>query len=186
MHRFLVALMSVVFLSVVQHGAATPLSPGEVVGKVVEITKGSVEVAVDGNSIVRPGDRVEIFTIVPNIEEEAGVAAGRVSHVDGRARDCGDRVGNGDRVRRSSRPGFSRTRRLPLPVRQWKTLRATRRPRSPAAAGQRQIRPGAAPMSARQRVGRRKPRACRDAWASPYAAFFQGALWSRRHSRPAT
>ena len=65
-----------------RHGE--PSAAGEIVGKVVEITKGGVKVAVDGNSTVRPGDRVEIFTILPDIAEEAGVAAGRVSQVEER------------------------------------------------------------------------------------------------------
>ena len=58
---------------------ARSLLAREIKGKVAEVTGSTAKIATDSAGTVKVGDRVEIFEILPDIQEEAGVATGRVT-----------------------------------------------------------------------------------------------------------
>ena len=64
---------------------APPLAAGEIRGKVADVSEGAAVVIIDSAAVVKPGDRVEIFEVLPDIHEEASVATGRVSVTNGSA-----------------------------------------------------------------------------------------------------
>ena len=60
------------------------LCAAESLGKVVAVSGKEVTIVVDTPASVRVGSRVEIFVVLPEIDQEASVATGRVSKVNDR------------------------------------------------------------------------------------------------------
>src|SRR5437879_140329 len=61
---------------------ANPLTLTAAEGKVVEVIGKTVKVTAAAGK-AKVGDRIEIFTVLPGLDEEATVATGRVFEVDG-------------------------------------------------------------------------------------------------------
>ena len=66
-----------------------PLAAGEITGKVAAVTGKTATITTDEQAGVKVGDRVEIFEILAEIQEEASVATG--AFPDSPERPCGQR-----------------------------------------------------------------------------------------------
>lgn len=91
-----------------------PLTAAEIEGRVAEVAEKSVKLTVSGDLLPAIGDEVEVFVLLPGLNEEARVATARVTEVgpvliDARIRSATGEVQNGQYARFISEKPRSRS-----------------------------------------------------------------------------